>query len=189
MNERDTNDGGYIPPQPGQPKKKSKGCGCLAGAAVLIVIVAAIAVAAGGGSNNAASSGTTVTDTGTAAAAPLDTSVAAPADTTQAAPTVAAQVTYACTGSAPDGVDVTYGPSGSQYSASKLPFSKTVPLDASAQYYVTEAQLSGSGQVTCTTTIQRSDGSQVVNTATASGGFNIATAEVCGTFDGGWDKC
>lgn len=160
-----------------------------------MVIVAAVAAAGGGNNSTSNSSSTSVTDTSTAAA-PVDTSTddsytsvpIASQPTTQEA-TVAEQVTYACTGSAPDGVDITYGPSGSSFSASSLPFKKTAALDDSAQYYVTEAQLSGSGNVTCTTTIQRSDGSTVVNTGSASGGYNIASAQICGTFDGGWDKC
>jgi hypothetical protein len=193
VDQRDTT-GGYIPPQQPIPPKKStrKGLGCLAAAVVFVAIVAAITVAARGGSgDNTASTGVSTTATATDDSytsipiLPVPTS----ALPTTADATVAAQVTYACTGSAPDGLDITYGPSGSNYSASSLPFTKTQPLDDTAQYYVTEAQLSGSGQVTCTTTIQRSDGSQVVNTATASGSYNIASAQICSTYDGGWEKC
>lgn len=199
MDQRDNTGqyGAYTPPngpqQPQSGKKSKKGCGCLGILGLAIVVIIAIAVASGGDKTDS-NNGTASSQDTSIAAAPTDTTVVdtevplleAPT-TTQ--PTVAEQVTYACTGSAPDGVDVTYGPSGSQYSASHLPFKKTVALDDSAQYYVTEAQLSGSGHVTCTTTIQRSDGSTVVNTATAEGGYNIASAQICSTFDGGWDKC
>lgn len=187
----------YQPPQPPQPpKKKTTGLrfvqfGCLGVVALVLIIVIAVAVGGSKASNSASSSTSTTTAAAPAATSTGDgnTSAAiAPAATTAQA-TVAAQVTYTCTGSAPDGVDVTYGPSGSNYSASHLPFTKTMALDASAQYYVTEAQLSGSGQVTCTTTIQTNDGTQTVNTATAQGGYNIATAEICSSFDGAWDKC
>jgi hypothetical protein len=120
----------------------------------------------------------------------VDTGSAAPAPT---APVVREQVTYACTGHAPDGVDITYGPNGSNLGASSLPFSKTTGYDASAQYYVTTAQLSGSGQVTCTTTVQTDNGDGtahvVQNSGTASGGYNIASAQVCSSFTGGWEKC
>lgn len=112
---------------------------------------------------------------------------------TSAAPAAPQQVTYSCTGSAPDGVDITYGPVGSNHSASHLPFTHTDSLDASAQYYVTTAQLSGSGSVSCTTTVQtdNADGSanQVTKTASADGGYNIASAQVCSTFNGGWQAC
>lgn len=97
-------------------------------------------------------------------------------------------VTYACTGSAPSGVQITYGPAGSQFSADSLPFSETDSLDASAQFYVTTAQLQGSGSVSCTTTVQPGGGGVVVAGGSASGGYNIASAQVCSSSDG-WEKC
>ncbi len=103
------------------------------------------------------------------------------------------QVTYHCTGHAPEGVDITYGPSGSQHSASRLPFTRTEKLDDSAQYYVTVAQLQGGGSVSCTTTVQTDnlDGSAdvVSNSGSADGGYTIARAQVCSLFDGEWEKC
>jgi hypothetical protein len=114
------------------------------------------------------------------------------APSTSSAPAAPEQVTYACTGSAPDGVDITYGPSGSSHSTSKLPFNHTEGLTSGAQYYVTEAQLQGSGSVSCTTTVQTDnlDGSanDVANSGSADGGYNIASAQVCQSLDG-WDKC
>src|SRR5579871_2178609 len=101
-------------------------------------------------------------------------------------PTVAAtqapeQVTYHCEGHG--AVNITYGPNGTQHSASSLPFTHTEALTTGAQYYVTEAQLQGGGQVTCTTTVQTDnlDGSadDVTNTGSADGGYNIASAQVC----------
>lgn len=110
-----------------------------------------------------------------------------------AAPPVPQQVTYSCTGSAPDGVNITYGPGGSNHSASSLPFTHTDSLDTSAPYYVTTAQLSGSGSVSCTTTVQTDNGdgtaNHVANTASADGGYNIASAQVCSTFNSGWEVC
>lgn len=100
------------------------------------------------------------------------------------------QVTYSCTGHG--GVDITYGPNGTQHSASSLPFHHTEPLTAGALYYVTTAQLQGGGSVSCTTTVQTVsfDGTadDVSNTGSADGGYNIATAEVCSGVDG-WEKC
>src|SRR5579884_100182 len=111
-------------------------------------------------------------------------------------PTVAAtpapeQVTYACTGHG--GVNITYGPNGSQHSASSLPFSHTDPLTQGALYYVTSAQLQGGGSVSCTTTVQIDDlggfADQTSNSASADGGYNIASAQVCSDPTGGWTKC
>jgi hypothetical protein len=67
-------------------------------------------------------------------------------------------------------VDITYGAEGSDSSAYHVPFSHTDPLDGSAQYFAVQAQLDGSGSVT--------------QSGTASGGYNIASAEVCGDFEG-----
>lgn len=99
-----------------------------------------------------------------------------------------ATVTYFCTGSAPDGVDITYGPEGSNYSASALPFTKTMPIPANTQYMSTQAQLQGSGSVTCSTTTN-SNGQLVRQSGTASGGYNLASAELCESYDGTWAAC
>lgn len=102
------------------------------------------------------------------------------------------QVTYTCKGDAPDGVDITYGPNGSDHSAGSLPFKHTDPLTDGAEYYVTTAQLQGSGSVSCTTTVQTNnlDGSadDVANSGSADGGYNIASAQVCSGIDG-FEKC
>lgn len=123
----------------------------------------------------------------------VDTSSPSPNDlVTPPALTAPEQVTYHCSGSAPDGVDITYGPNGSSHSASRLPFNHVEPLTDGALYYAVSAQLQGSGSVSCTTTVQTDnlDGSadDVSNSGSADGSFNIAAAEVCGGIDG-WEKC
>lgn len=178
----------WTPPQtPKKHRARNVLLSILGGFAVLIVVSAIASAGKSSGSSPVAAATTSAASsaakTASHAAAP-----AAPAAPSSAQP-VAAQVTYACTGNAPDGIDITYGPSGSDYSATSLPFTKTAALDDSAGYYVTTAQLSGSGSVTCTTTVQASDGTQTVSTASAQGGYNIANAEVCGDFTGGWQKC
>lgn len=182
--------GWYQPYQAPQPPKKSHKVrnvllGIVGGFIALIVIAA---VASGGKTpttSTTASSPSTAPNRATQAAAPAVT-------TNNATPeqqTYPQTVTYACTGSAPDGIDITYGPEGSSLDASHLPFSKSAPLDDTAQYYSITAQLSGSGHVTCATTVQTSDGTKTVKTASASGGYNIAMAEVCESFTGGYDAC
>lgn len=112
-----------------------------------------------------------------------------PTDATSPAATAPDQVVFHCTGSTNgDGIDIMYGPEGSNYSASHLPFTKTMSLDDTAQYYSVTAQLQGGGHVTCTTSVTQ-DGDTTVKKATASGGYNIAMAEVCSSFDGTWEPC
>jgi len=94
-------------------------------------------------------------------------------------------VTYHCSGSAPDGIDISYGTDSSHFSASRLPFTKTAPLDATAEYYSLSGQLQGAGSVTCTLTVAWTpadgDGTQsrASKTGTGEGGYNLATVEVC----------
>lgn len=204
MDQRDSNYGQYVPPpqyQPYPPQKPKKRStlgpvllGTVVGIFVLIVIVAVASRGGSTGGGNVAASQTTAAGTpSTAAAAPAQpaappSSAAAPVQA--AAPAgPSSQVKYSCTGSAPDGVDITYGTESSNSSASKLPFSRTVPLDSSAQYYDVTAQLSGSGTVSCTTTVWASDGTVTTKSGMANGGYNIASSEVCSTFDGSWDAC
>ena len=108
-------------------------------------------------------------------------------------PPAVQDVVFRCTGNAPRGIDITYGPEGSNYGASRLPFSRTLDLDANAQYYNVTAQLQGAGTVSCSTNVNWADysGSQqtVTQTGNASGGYNIASAEVCSDFSGGWQAC
>ncbi|HEY3869716.1 MAG TPA: SHOCT domain-containing protein [Actinocrinis sp.] len=184
----------FRPPAP--PKKNSApkilGFGCLGLVALVVVIVVASALASSGktgtGSVAAGASASAPAAAGSdAAVAPASAaSAAAPASSAaQVAPTVA----YSCTGSAPDGVNITYGPEGTNDSASSLPFSASQPLTASALYVTVTAQLQGSGQVSCTTTVTYGAGQTVTQTGNASGGYNIASAEVCSDFTDGWRAC
>jgi hypothetical protein len=79
-------------------------------------------------------------------------------------------VSYVVTGS--PGASVTYGPSGSDFTGS-VPMSVAAKL-GSPSYYAINAQLQGSGQVTCKLKV---DG-VTISSATASGGFNIAGCEI-----------
>lgn len=80
-------------------------------------------------------------------------------------------VTYVVTGT-PGAADITYGPAGSESSGTD-PMDVTAPLGSPA-YYALTAQLQGGGTVTVTIDIN----GQEVSTGTATGGYNIATAEV-----------
>jgi hypothetical protein len=181
-----------------KPKKSGAkvGYGCLTVVAAVVVVLIAVAVDSGGKSANAGSA-TPVTTTTTAASAGAaaggNTAAAVPAGTVAAqpasqAPAVPDQVVFSCTGSAPDGLSITYGPEGTQDSGSSLPFKQALPLGSSAQYYSVTAQLQGAGQITCTTTVD-SDGQSTTQIGSANGGYNIASAEVCSDFSGGWQQC
>jgi hypothetical protein len=82
-------------------------------------------------------------------------------------------VTYGCSGSAPKGVDITYGPQGSQSKTDTLPFTMTTPLDSSRTNAGTSAQVHGSGSVSCTTTVKRSgdsNGARIVSNSSVTAG-------------------
>jgi hypothetical protein len=191
----------YIAPQ--KPKRRGRTVLIIAGSALGVLVVAAAVGAATTKTPDTTTRGDTLpipVASGMLSPGQQQPGVAyvstpppPPAPSTSSAPPVPQQVTYSCTGSAPDGVDITYGPNGSNHSASKLPFKHTEPLDTTALYYVTTAQLQGGGSVSCTTVVQTDDGdgtaNQVTSSGSADGGYNIASAEVCGSFDGGWDKC
>lgn len=192
---------GYAPgqawPPPAAPKKKPKWpLGCLGAVVLLVAIMVGAALAhkdnpsaATGSPSAPAATGVVTASTSPGAQATAQVAVAAP---TAAAP-VAQTVTYSCTGHAPDGINITYGPEGSSFAASTLPFTQTAALDSTVQYYVTEAQLQGGGSVSCSTVINYTDGSgtsqSVTKNAAASGGYNIASAEVCSDFESGWEGC
>lgn len=150
----------YAPQPPQGPRKSRKGplaffgCGGLAAIFILIAILA---------SHSSPSSSAP-------AAGDQPTQAAAPPAQTQAASAAAAQtVTYVVTGS---DADVTYGPSGSDYSGS-VPLHVSKPL-GTPLYYSISAQLQGAGSVSCKIEV---DG-KTVSSSTASGGYNIAQCEI-----------
>lgn len=66
-------------------------------------------------------------------------------------PAPATKVEFVVSGSAPDGIDITYGPSGTNLSGPSTldgTVKMTVPFDGSASYYSLNAQLQGGGDIT-----------------------------------------
>lgn len=105
-----------------------------------------------------------------------------------------AQASFSCTGSAPEGVDITYGTDSSNLSGGNaVPWQASLSLPSTALYANVTAQLQGpDGTISCTSTVTWSqDGiTQTVNkTGTASGDYNIASAEICSNYEGGWQAC
>lgn len=101
------------------------------------------------------------------------------ASTPTAAPTAAGtpgQATFSVTGSAPDGVTITYGTNTSNLSGGPLPFTVTLPLSTAGGvlYYDITAQLQGAGGISCSISV----GGKVISSGTASGGYNICMSEI-----------
>lgn len=160
-------------PQPGPghrqpPRKRRKGgiAAFVIGGSVAVIIVIAIAAANSGGKAPASSPGTPAAG----ASSPAAPAKAAAATT----------VTYVVTGSS---ADVTYGPAGSSLSG-HAGMSKTTAIPAHAPaYYSIDAQLSGSGSVTCEILVS----GKVISKSTASGAYNIASCEITqDPFSGQW---
>ncbi|MDX3451398.1 MmpS family transport accessory protein [Streptomyces sp. ME02-8801-2C] len=84
-------------------------------------------------------------------------------------------------GSAPNGVDITYGSDGTNLDGSRLPMTKTLTVDEDALYYQVSAQLTGGGDVQCSVTI---DGK--TKTGRAKGSYNICSAQLNSDFSGGF---
>ncbi|MFF4059914.1 hypothetical protein ACFYZ8_29205 [Streptomyces sp. NPDC001668] len=116
----------------------------------------------------------TVTRTATAKAA-----AKAEADTADNAPS--GKAVFKVWGSAPAGVDITYGSDGTNLQGKGLPMEKTLTVDGDALYYQVSAQLMGGGDVQCSVTI---DGE--TKKGRAQGGYNICSAQLNSDFSGGF---
>jgi hypothetical protein len=84
-------------------------------------------------------------------------------------------------GSAPAGVDITYGSDGTNLQGRGLPMEKTLTVDSDALYYQVTAQLQGGGNIHCSITI---DGR--TKSGQAQGGYNICSAQLNSDFSGGF---
>jgi hypothetical protein len=95
----------------------------------------------------------------------------------------ATHVQFSVTGSAPTGVDITYGNDSSNYQGPKHPpMNKTLSLQDNALYYDVTAQLQGGGSVTCSVKI-----GDAVKVGHAKGDYNICSAQLnSDPINGGW---
>jgi len=89
-------------------------------------------------------------------------------------------VEFIVRGSAPAGVDITYGDDSSNYQG-HLPMFVTKKVDSNAMYYDVSAQLNGGGNVTCEVRI-----GSAKKVGHASGGYNICSAQLNSDFSGGF---
>ena len=204
--------GGPVYVERDAPIYRKKGAWAIAGA-VVVLLVGAMALF-GGSPGSTLTAATVPTSNGGAAVerppnAPSPTTTEPPTTTTTTtppppptttsppvttppttAPPADIVATYVCTGSTIEGVDITYGTSTIHDQAPPtLPFSATLQIPSDSRYAVVNAQLQGDGSITCTTSVTWGPGLVVTQTATASGGYNIAGPQVCGGFSGGFRAC
>ncbi|WP_307783054.1 hypothetical protein [Streptomyces sp. MBT53] len=168
--------------------------------ATLFVLGALIGAAgnSGGGDGDRTSAEPAATRTVTASpeAAKVEKAEPAPTITVTVTKTAEAKATKAATsgddapagkalfkvwGSAPSGVDITYGSDGTNLQGKGLPMTKTLAVDGDALYYQVTAQLQGGGDVHCSITI---DGR--TKSGRAQGGYNICSAQLNSDFSGGF---
>ncbi|MET9361523.1 hypothetical protein ABZX93_11455 [Streptomyces sp. NPDC006632] len=185
---------GSAPAPTGRPKWARKR---IAIPASFVILFVGVVIGAAGGTDQKktgaeAKPQPTVTVTVTAAAkaekaAPQPTVTVTGPPKTKTVETPAEQATPSGTvvfkvwGSAPSGVEVTYGSDSDNRQGSGLPMTKTLKLDSAALYYDVTAQLSGGGDINCSVTVNGR-----TKTGHASGGYNICTAQLNGGFGGGW---
>ena len=103
----------------------------------------------------------------------------------------ATRVEFIVTGSAPHGVNITYGDDASNYQTTNLPLDVTRSARKNVVYWVM-AQLQGGGRITCRVVISKpAEGDHGVgDTARAGhavGGYNTCTAQSRGDLVGGWN--
>jgi hypothetical protein len=91
------------------------------------------------------------------------------------------EAVFSVTGTAPSGVDITYGNDSSNYQGSALPFHAKLHVKNDAMYYTVTAQLQGSGRIMCKLTI-----GNAVKVGHAAGGYNICSAQLNSDFSGGF---
>ena len=92
---------------------------------------------------------------------------------------------FSVTGSAPEGVDITYGTDNSNLTGGALPWTASLPLDNSGAtlHYDVSAQLQGpDGSIACSISI----GGTVISSGMAIGDYNICSAQIGQNFSGGW---
>lgn len=91
------------------------------------------------------------------------------------------QAVFKVWGSAPGGVDTTYGTDSDNIQGKGLPMTKKMELNDEALYYQVTAQLQGGGDIRCSVTINGK-----TKKGHANGGYNICSAQLNGDFLGGW---
>lgn len=180
-------------PQSARPKWARKRIAIPAAAVILLLGIGIGSAGNDGSKNTSANPAPTATETVTAQ--PADDSEPAPTVTvtktatakakpkadTAAEEAPAGKALFKVWGSAPSGVDITYGSDGTNLQGSSLPMTKNLTVKDDALYYQITAQLQGGGNIHCSVTI---DGK--TKTGQAQGGYNICSAQLNSNFTGGF---
>jgi hypothetical protein len=164
--------------------------------AAILVPLAAIALAGCGSANTdpspAAASAASARASQSSVAAvqsKIAKEVASQAAAASPTPAAATRVEFVVTGSAPDGIDITYGPSGSNFGGPSVlngTARMSVPFRADDNFYALSAQLQGAGSIRCKIVVTGpGDDPLTVSHGAASGGYNICSAQATSD-DGGF---
>jgi hypothetical protein len=156
----------------------------LAGIGAVVVVSVVLSHLSSGSSAGSSTSPGQAAVAGSASA-PASGSPPPPASPTPPPPT---KVEFIVSGSAPDGIQITYGPGGTQLSGPSVldgTATMTVSFDANASYYALNAQLQGDGDITCKI-VATGPGDQplTVSHGAASGGYNICSAQAAPSNNG-----
>lgn len=151
---------------------------------IALVVVGSIIIGgtSGSGSRTPQSAGAA---SATAVAAPPAAASASAFASAFAAPSPSAapatKVEFIVSGSTPNGIDITYGPSGTNLSGPTTldgTVKESVPFDSSAEFYALQAQLQSGGDITCKIVVTGpGDKPLTVSHGAASGGYNICSAQ------------
>lgn len=166
--------------------------------AAFVILFVGVGIGAAGGGEEKTSAGATpqptVTVTKSAAAkdgkakpAPTVTVTKtskpkAPAEKPAADKAPSGKVVFKVWGSAPSGVNTTYGSDSDNRDGSGLPMTRTLTVNDDALYYSVSAQLQGGGDINCSVTV----GGETKK-GHASGGYNICMVQLSSGLVGGWD--
>ncbi|HET6633773.1 MAG TPA: hypothetical protein VFH77_01975 [Streptomyces sp.] len=194
---------GTPPPQPPQKKGgagKAFGFGCLGVLALFLVIgmIAAVAGGGDGGGDDVASGKPAASaqpkddapqeqaadDTAKPAEAPKEAKPKqeAPKEEKPKKKEEVTKAVFKVWGTAPNGVDTTYGSDSENLQGSSGAMTKTLTLKDDALYYAITAQLQGGGDIHCSVTI-----GDKTKEGHAVGGYNICSAQLNSGLFGGWD--
>ncbi|MFF2996994.1 MmpS family transport accessory protein [Streptomyces sp. NPDC057950] len=192
---------GQVPPQPPMPPQPASGPKWarkrIVIPAALVILFIGVGIGSSGNDQKTAASSkpaprVTVTETAKSDAKPEPAPTVTVTKTAKPpavkakpkkteAPAPKDQVVFKVWGSAPAGVDITYGSDSDSIQGHGLPMTKTLKLKDDAMYYNVTAQLQGGGDVHCSVTV---DGK--TKTGHASGGYNICNAQLSGGLFGDW---
>jgi hypothetical protein len=177
---------GYQMPPPPPPRRRRTARSVILSVVAVLAVLIAIGAALGGGSHPRRHHPATTAASPSPASSQTEITI-----TPKSNPPVRTKVrvVFVVTGSAPGGADITYGSDSDNLSphTGVLPFHASVPFHDSALYYALNAQLNGSGDITCRVYLKVTkfwmDGThktlrRLVAHGRASGGYNICDAQV-----------